>query len=100
MVSAILRDGARRAVRASRAASLAARLPKEAGMTEETKRGSVNEYVKRARELAPTLLQRIPETDKLRRLPDETVAAFKEAGFFRMLQPARWGGAEVDPKVF
>jgi 3-hydroxy-9,10-secoandrosta-1,3,5(10)-triene-9,17-dione monooxygenase len=69
-------------------------------MSDVSKRGSVNEYVQRARELAPILAQRAPETDKLRRLPDETIAAFQEAGFFRMLQPARWGGAEVDPKVF
>ncbi len=59
-----------------------------------------HEFLQRARALAPTLAERAPETDALRRIPDATVAAFKEQGLFRMLQPARWGGAEVDPRVF
>jgi 3-hydroxy-9,10-secoandrosta-1,3,5(10)-triene-9,17-dione monooxygenase len=54
----------------------------------------------RARSLAPALAERVAEADGLRRLPDATVADFHEAGFFRMLQPARWGGHEVDPQVF
>jgi 3-hydroxy-9,10-secoandrosta-1,3,5(10)-triene-9,17-dione monooxygenase len=56
--------------------------------------------VERARAMAPALAARAKEADKLRRLPDETVAAFKDAGFFRMLQPVRWGGLEVDPQTF
>jgi 3-hydroxy-9,10-secoandrosta-1,3,5(10)-triene-9,17-dione monooxygenase len=56
--------------------------------------------VRRARELAPTLAERAARADELRRVPDETIADFREAGFFRMLQPARWGGHEVDPRVF
>ena len=43
---------------------------------------------------------RATEADKLRRIPDETIAAFRDAGFFRMLQPSRWGGLEVDPRTF
>src|SRR5271165_3205002 len=58
------------------------------------------DFVARARELAPVLTARAAEADGLRRLPDQTIADFKEAGFFRMLQPARWGGAEVDPRTF
>ncbi len=56
--------------------------------------------VARARELAPILAERAPEAEALRRLPAETVADFVRAGFFRMLQPRRWGGYEVDPKTF
>ena len=56
--------------------------------------------VARAREMAPALAARAKETDSLRRLPVETVAEFEQAGFFRMLQPKRWGGFEVDPKTF
>jgi 3-hydroxy-9,10-secoandrosta-1,3,5(10)-triene-9,17-dione monooxygenase len=58
------------------------------------------ELIERARALAPTLALRAEKTAKERRISDETIADFKKAGFFRMLQPARWGGLEVDPKVF
>lgn len=54
----------------------------------------------RARDLAPILAARAAEGDVLRRIPDATIADFKEAGFFRMLQPSRWGGYEVEPGVF
>jgi 3-hydroxy-9,10-secoandrosta-1,3,5(10)-triene-9,17-dione monooxygenase len=54
----------------------------------------------KAAALQPALVERLPEADALRRLPDATVADFQEAGFFKMLQPARWGGLEVDPQVF
>lgn len=60
----------------------------------------MSELVDRARQLAPALVERVPEADALRRVPDATIADFHDAGFFRMLQPARWGGLEVDPKVF
>ncbi len=58
------------------------------------------ELVARARALKPTLAARTPQADELRRVPDETIADFRAAGFFRMLQPARWGGLEVDPRTF
>ncbi len=54
----------------------------------------------RALALQPTLVERAAEAAELRRLPDATIADFQAAGFFRMLQPARWGGLEVDPQVF
>ncbi len=58
------------------------------------------DFVARARELAPGLAARSAEGDSLRRVPDATIAEFRDAGFFRMLQPSRWGGHEVDPKTF
>src|SRR5262249_5242511 len=58
------------------------------------------ELVARARALKPVLASRTAKADELRRVPDETIADFKEAGFFRMLQPSRWGGLEVDPGTF
>jgi 3-hydroxy-9,10-secoandrosta-1,3,5(10)-triene-9,17-dione monooxygenase len=58
------------------------------------------DWVARARALVPALQERWSRADELRRVPDETIADFREAGFFRMLQPARWGGFEVDPKTF
>jgi 3-hydroxy-9,10-secoandrosta-1,3,5(10)-triene-9,17-dione monooxygenase len=59
-----------------------------------------DELVGRARSLVPVLRDRGKAGDELRRVPDETIADFRDAGFFRMLQPARWGGLEVDPKTF
>jgi 3-hydroxy-9,10-secoandrosta-1,3,5(10)-triene-9,17-dione monooxygenase len=58
------------------------------------------DFVARAKELAPVLASRATEADGLRRIPDSTIEDFRDAGFFRMLQPARWGGHEVDPKTF
>jgi 3-hydroxy-9,10-secoandrosta-1,3,5(10)-triene-9,17-dione monooxygenase len=58
------------------------------------------DLVARATALKPTLAARGAQADELRRVPDETIADFKEAGFFRMLQPSRWGGLEVDPQTF
>jgi len=56
--------------------------------------------VQSARALAPTLAERAEETNDLRRLPDSNVEDLANAGFFRMLQPARYGGAEVRPNTF
>jgi len=58
------------------------------------------DFVARARALAPVLAERVTEANNLRRLPDATIADLREAGFFRLLQPARWGGHEVEPRVF
>jgi len=58
------------------------------------------QLIERAYAMLPTLQERAKLCDELRRVPDETVAEFQEAGFFRMLQPKRWGGLEVDPKTF
>lgn len=56
--------------------------------------------IEAARALAPALAERVAEADALRRVPDATIADFRDAGFFRMLQPARWGGLEVEPRTF
>ncbi|MCA9627503.1 MAG: hypothetical protein KC766_07550, partial [Myxococcales bacterium] len=61
---------------------------------------SGEEMVRRAQELLPALRSRVGEADELRRLPDATIADLKRLGFFRMLQPARWGGFELDPQYF
>jgi 3-hydroxy-9,10-secoandrosta-1,3,5(10)-triene-9,17-dione monooxygenase len=59
-----------------------------------------NGLVARAVALTPALTARVSRADELRRVPDETIADFREAGFFKMLQPSRWGGLEVDPRTF
>jgi 3-hydroxy-9,10-secoandrosta-1,3,5(10)-triene-9,17-dione monooxygenase len=61
---------------------------------------TAEELLARAKALQPTLLERAAHAAELRRLPDETIADFKQAGFFRMLQPAKWGGYECDPNAF
>ncbi|TNE86410.1 MAG: flavin-dependent monooxygenase [Deltaproteobacteria bacterium] len=53
-----------------------------------------------ARALQPVLRERIPETEAERRLPVETIRDFHEAGFWKMLQPKRYGGLEVHPNTF
>ncbi|HWF95451.1 MAG TPA: acyl-CoA dehydrogenase family protein [Xanthobacteraceae bacterium] len=53
------------------------------------------ELLAKARALAPALRERAGEAERLRRLPDATQAAFREAGFYRILQPARYGGLEA-----
>lgn len=70
-------------------------------MTQDAEKLATHDrLLERARAMVPTLTARAKEADRLRRLPDETIAAFKDAGFFRMLQPKRWGGLEVDPQTF
>ena len=49
-----------------------------------------------ARDISPTLRERAVDTDALRRLPDENVADMKAAGLFRVIQPARCGGWQMD----
>ena len=52
--------------------------------------------VARARALIPTLRERAAETEALRRLPPETERDLHDAGLFRIVQPKRVGGSELD----
>ncbi len=58
------------------------------------------ELRQRARAMVPTLRERAAECEALGQLPEATVADFQDAGFFRICQPARWGGFELPPQVF
>ncbi len=58
------------------------------------------ELVARARALIPLLEERWERADRERRLADDTLAQFTQAGLLRVLQPRRWGGYEMDPQVF
>jgi 3-hydroxy-9,10-secoandrosta-1,3,5(10)-triene-9,17-dione monooxygenase len=49
-----------------------------------------------ARALLPQLRDRAARTEELRHLPPETERDLHDAGLFRMLQPKRIGGAELD----
>ena len=52
--------------------------------------------IQRARALVPRLRERASKTEELRRLPPETERDLHEAGLFRIVQPKRVGGAELD----
>ena len=58
------------------------------------------ELLARARALVPKLLERSSRTEAERRVPDETVADFERADFFRVLQPKRYGGLQMEFPVF
>lgn len=51
--------------------------------------------VERAKELFPTIRDAALDAEAARHLPDGPVAAYKEAGLVRTLQPKRWGGSEA-----
>jgi len=59
-----------------------------------------DEMVGHARDLAPKIAARADACEKLRRLPDETERELHAAGLFRIAQPARVGGAELDIGIF
>lgn len=52
--------------------------------------------IARAKALIPELRDRASRTEELRRLPPETERDLHEAGLFRIVQPRRVGGAELD----
>jgi 3-hydroxy-9,10-secoandrosta-1,3,5(10)-triene-9,17-dione monooxygenase len=51
-------------------------------------------------ELLPVLQERAQEAEDARSVPAESMKALTETGFFRLLQPARFGGIEADPIAF
>ena len=52
--------------------------------------------VARAKTLIPKLRERASRTEELRRLPPETEQDLHDAGLFRIVQPRRVGGSELD----
>lgn len=56
--------------------------------------------IQRARDMIPFLQEQAPHAQAERKIPDATIAKMHDAGFFRVLQPKRWGGYEMDPQVF
>ena len=65
----------------------------EPGLTER-------DIVERAVHLRPVLLERQPETERLTHYPKDTHDDFLRAGFYRILQPRRYGGYEFALPVF
>jgi 3-hydroxy-9,10-secoandrosta-1,3,5(10)-triene-9,17-dione monooxygenase len=58
------------------------------------------ELLRRARDMVPRLAERAAAAEAARSIPKETIAEMQEAGFFRILQPKRWGGYEMNPAVY
>ena len=55
-----------------------------------------DELVARARVMVPYLREQAIRAERERRIPVETFGMLRDAGFFRTLQPARFGGLEYD----
>jgi len=53
-----------------------------------------------ARAMAPQLRARVQQCKEDGKVSDETIAEFREAGFFKVLQSEQWGGYAMDPQVF
>ncbi|SDJ80566.1 3-hydroxy-9,10-secoandrosta-1,3,5(10)-triene-9,17-dione monooxygenase [Nocardioides sp. YR527] len=51
-------------------------------------------------DLLPTIRDRAEETERLRVVPESSVKELEEVGFFKLLQPTRFGGLEADPVDF
>lgn len=58
------------------------------------------DLVEKARAMLPALRARAEQAERDCKVPDETVRDFQEAGFFKVLQPKRYGGYEFDPETF
>lgn len=61
---------------------------------------TADELVARAQALVPVLRERAAQCEAGNRVPAETIRDFQDAGFFKILQPLRYGGYELDPEVF
>lgn len=59
-----------------------------------------HEVLQRIDALLPSFRDRAQETEDLRRIPDDSIKALQEAGFFKLVQPSQWGGFECDPVTF
>jgi 3-hydroxy-9,10-secoandrosta-1,3,5(10)-triene-9,17-dione monooxygenase len=58
------------------------------------------QLLERARGLIPMLMEKADSVEQNRMVSRETIAAFVEAGFFKILQPSQYGGWEMNPAVF
>lgn len=61
---------------------------------------TVEALLERARGIAHLAASRTQVIDQQRHLPDDLMAAIKESGLFRVMQPAHWGGYEMDLGTF
>jgi len=52
-----------------------------------------------AREMKPRLIERAAAVEEARMVGQDTISEFREAGFFKILQPKAYGGYELTPEV-
>ncbi len=57
---------------------------------------TIHELAARAEDMLPALRERATRTEAEGHVPQETIDEFKEAGFFRVFVPKRYGGYELD----
>jgi len=57
------------------------------------------DLIESARELVPILRERAPAAEANRRVEDATHQAFVDAGFYKIFQPSRYGGYQMDFSV-
>ncbi|MFD4259209.1 3-hydroxy-9,10-secoandrosta-1,3,5(10)-triene-9,17-dione monooxygenase oxygenase subunit [Streptomyces sp. NPDC058534] len=62
--------------------------------------GSGTAVLAAVRALTPALRARAVEAEALRKVPEVSVKELAATGFFRLLQPKRFGGFAADPTVF
>jgi alkylation response protein AidB-like acyl-CoA dehydrogenase len=60
----------------------------------------LRQIVASASELVPMLRERAQSTEQARRVSDATTESFHQAGFFKLMQPARYGGYEYGFTAF
>jgi resorcinol 4-hydroxylase (FADH2) len=60
----------------------------------------LSSLVSAASDLVPLLRERAQATEVARRISEESTDAFRQAGFFRLMQPARYGGYEYGFTAF
>ncbi len=68
-------------------------------MSKTTTPPTLPELVDRARALAPLLRAWAPRHEASRRVSDEAIAAMREAGLFRIMQPAACEGWDMHPRA-
>ena len=61
---------------------------------------TAEEVIQRAKDMIPFLKEQAAQAEEERKIPETTVAKMQAEGLFRVLQPKRWGGYEMDPQVF
>ncbi len=61
---------------------------------------SAEELIERASLMVPQLRARAAEIEAARGVPADVIRMFQDAGFFRVPQPAEFGGYEMNPIVF
>jgi 3-hydroxy-9,10-secoandrosta-1,3,5(10)-triene-9,17-dione monooxygenase len=61
---------------------------------------SIEELVARAHAMLPGLIAGADAVEKARQVPAATIEQYRQAGFFRILQPRAWGGWEMPPEAF